>query len=282
MHDRDMHALDMHDLDMTDPDRHARRTRDRDPRVHDRHDRLAAWIAAASRAVPGLDGTVVPGGAAAPAWSEAGAMDIAPMYRHLSAQHLEAGAHYWALRSWGLHVWQPVYLGVIAVHLCRCSADLSHVSQHVEQGAIRGFRVGTHVPAMAAEPDGLARTAAQLANGWRQLFAQWRAIGPLPLKSAGRLLADCVLGALTAVQRQRADWDEAVMHVTADHWLHALGLGGESGFLPYRDTDGAARLAVAPRVCCLHYRRAGAEPCDTCPRRPLAERMARLACRGGP
>lgn len=272
-----MHDREMHDRQLPTPG-----TRDRDARERGRHDRLAALIATASRAVPGLDGTVAPGGAAAPAWSAVGATDIAPLYRHLSVQHPEAGAHYWALRSWGLHVWQPVYLGVIAVHLCRCSADLSRVSQHVQHGAIRGFRVGVHVPAMAAEPDGMARTAGQLACGWRRLFAQWRDIGPLPLKSAGRLLADCVLGALTAVQRQRADWDEAVMHVTAEHWLHALGLSGESGFLSYRDTDGAARLAVAPRVCCLHYRRAGAEACDTCPRRPLAERMARLACRGGP
>lgn len=241
--------------------------------------RLPALIATASRAVPGLDGTV---GDTGIAWSEAAAAEIAPMYHHLASQHPEAGAHYWALRSWGLHVWQPVYFGVIAAHLCQCSADLSRLSQRVEHGDITGFRVAAHVPDAGSEHGSLARTAAQLANGWRRLFAQWSEIGPLPLKSARRLLADCVLGALLAVQRQRADWDDAIVRTASEHWLHALGLAGESGFLAYRDRNGATRLALARKVCCLHYRRTDGEFCETCPRQSLSERLARLACRGGP
>lgn len=241
-------------------------------------DRLDMLLATAARVVPGLDGTIGDGRA----WSLARAEDIVPMVRHLGALHPEAGAHYWALRAWGLHIWQPIYVGVIGTHLCRSAADLSALSQRVEAGCISGFRLVPHAPAHDSEEGSLARTARQLSEGWTRLFTEWRDVGPLPLKAAQRLLADCVLGALLAVQRHRSDWDESRMHAAGRHWLDALDLAGESGFLTYHDQAGAARMALARKGCCLHYRRSDGEMCVTCPRQKLPERLARLAARDGP
>lgn len=254
-------------------------------------DRLRTLLATAARVVPGLDGTIGEidetdetdeGGRRRRAWNEARAEDIAPMVRHLGAHHPEAGAHYWALRAWGVHIWQPVYLGVVGVHCCGCAPDLSALSQRTEAGGIHGFRIAPHTPRLGAEDDGLRRVARQIAEGWTRLHAQWRDVGPLPVKAAGRLLADCVLGALLCVQRDRSDWDAPRMHALGQRWLEAIGLGGECGFLAFHDGGGAERLALARKGCCLHYRRADGEMCATCPRQRLSERLVRLAARDGP
>lgn len=255
-------------------------------------DRLQTLLATAARVVPGLDGTIGTigeidgiddgGGRGGRAWSEARAEDIAPMVRHLGTHVPEAGAHYWSLRAWGLHIWQPVYLGIVGVHCCACAPDLSALSQRTEAGGIHGFRIAPHTPRLGAEDDGLRGVARQIAEGWTRLHAQWRDVGPLPVKAAGRLLADCVLGALLCVQRERTDWDAPRMHALGQRWLEAIGLGGECGFLAYRDGSGAERLALARKGCCLHYRRTDGEMCATCPRQRVPERLARLAARDGP
>ncbi|WP_454766870.1 siderophore ferric iron reductase [Cupriavidus campinensis] len=240
--------------------------------------RLHALLATAARVVSGLDGTIGDGRA----WSDARAEDIAPMVRHLRTHHPEAGAHYWALRAWGLHIWQPVYLVVVGLHLCRCTPDLAALSQRTEADGIRGFRIAMHVPRTDGEDSGLLRAARQLAEGWTRLYVQWRDVGPLPVKSARRLLADCVLGALLCVHGQRADWDAARMQALGQRWLDAMDLAGECGFLAFRDRSGGARLALARKGCCLHYRRADGGMCDTCPRQRIAERLARISARDGP
>ncbi len=240
-------------------------------------DRLAELLATAARVVPGLDGSLAPDAPGMLPWCDARPEDIAPLYQHLAASFPEAGAHYWALRCWGLHIWQPIYLAVIGTHLCQCSPGLSLVSQRVECGAIRGFRIAPHAPTPGSEASGMAVCAAQLAAGCASLLSRWSEIGPLPAKSARRLLADCVLGALLAVRRQRADWSHAWTQTIGGQWLDALGLAGESGYLAYQDRAGSACLALSRKVCCLHYRRRDGDMCDTCPRLRVQERQARLA-----
>ena len=40
-------------------------------------------------------------------------------------RHPEAGPHYLALRCWGLLIWQPIYLGMIAAHRSAIAPDLA-------------------------------------------------------------------------------------------------------------------------------------------------------------
>lgn len=237
---------------------------------------LAELLETAARVVPGLDGRL-DASPAAGAWCDAGARDVQPLSQRLARLFPEAGPHYWALRCWGLHIWQPIYLGVIAVHVCGCSPRLDALSQTVRDGRIHGFTIAPHAVRREDEDASLASGAAQLAAGCARLLTVWRDVGPLPQKAAGRLQADCVLGALLAVRRHRPDWDNDHAAAIGQQWLAAMGLAGESGFLRYPDADGVAQLALARKVCCLHYRRIEGEMCDTCPRLRLPERVARLS-----
>jgi siderophore ferric iron reductase len=237
---------------------------------------LAELLETAARVVPGLDGQLDAGTATA-AWCDADAQGVLPLARELARLFPEAGPHYWALRCWGLHIWQPIYLGVIAAHVCGCGPKLDALSQTVRGGQISGFTIGAHAVCRESEDACLASGAAQLAAGCARLFQVWREVGPLHPKAAGRLQADCVLGAVLAVRRHRPDWDNEHAIAVGQQWLAAMGLAGESGFLRYPDADGIARLALARKVCCLHYRRSEGEMCDTCPRLRVPERIARLS-----
>ncbi|WIW00756.1 hypothetical protein PPH40_016640 [Achromobacter ruhlandii] len=88
------------------------------------HD-LDDLLALTGRLVPGLSGQV----AAAP-WpgirpGADNAQAIARLRDVWGQRYPEAGPHYLALRCWGLLIWQPVYLSVIAAHRSEIVPDLS-------------------------------------------------------------------------------------------------------------------------------------------------------------
>ncbi|MFE8644660.1 siderophore ferric iron reductase [Sphingomonas sp. NCPPB 2930] len=237
---------------------------------------LLALLATAARAVPGLDGRP---GRCAVAWCDAPAHEVAVLAEHLTRAHPEAGPHYWSLRCWGLCIWQAIYLSVVGVHLCGRSPRLSALAQTVEDGRIRGFTLAPHPLPRQDEDRALASGAEQIGQGCARLLSGWCAVGPLAPKAAGRLQADCVLGAVLAMRRHRRDWSAARTAALGQQWLAAMGLAGECGLLAFTDAAGAPQLALARKGCCLHYRRAGAEMCATCPRMRVDERLARLgAC----
>ncbi|HKX40507.1 MAG TPA: (2Fe-2S)-binding protein, partial [Burkholderiaceae bacterium] len=125
----------------------------------------------------------------------------------------------------------------------------------------------------------LHASARQLAAGIAGLLPRWQAHAPLHAKAARRTCADCTLAALLAVQRWHR-WPTGRARELATQWLAALGLSGESGFFAYRTSAGDEALALAHQVCCLHFRRRDGSRCSTCPKRPLAERIACLRADG--
>ena len=70
-------------------------------------------------------------------------------------RHPEAGPHYLALRCWGLLIWQPIYLGMIAAHRSAIAPDLGRLDQPVVNGFICGYSIGRH-----------DRCAAACGNAW--------------------------------------------------------------------------------------------------------------------
>ena len=241
---------------------------------------LARVLALASRVVPGLRGEL--GGALLRDALRHGdaAADGAPalqaLCRHWAAAHPEAGAHHLALRCWGLAIWQPVYLCVIAVHLDSCTPRLAGLAQPVVDGFPRGFRLPDHTPFsgdLSTRMDAAATELRVLCDATRAALTPLVALHP---RAADRLQAECVLGALLQVHRHAPAWrDDEVIALGAD-WLARLGLTGGCGFFAYRARDGTPALALDRQVCCHHFRRQGGEKCSTCPKLPLDTRIARL------
>jgi siderophore ferric iron reductase len=233
---------------------------------------LHALVAEAARVVPGLEGRVVAAGTAPP-WHADTA--LAAVQRFWASSHPEAGPHYAALRGWGLLVWQPIYVAVIAAHLGDAQPDLDCLSIVVNDGVVDGYRLGAHAPQCSGEGGRMRAAAQQLTTGITQLLPAWQAHAPLHAKAARRTCADCALAALLAVRREQR-WSTARTRELGAQWLDALGLAGESGFFAYRTPAGTEALALAHKVCCLHFRRRDGERCSTCPKRPLDERIVCL------
>lgn len=243
---------------------------------------LARVLQMARGIVPTLQG--VQGGAPPPgalrhdhvAPSRPGALRALCM--HWARSYPEAGAHYVALRCWGLVIWQPVYLCVMAAHLDTHVPRLAGLVQPVVNGFPCGVQLPVHAPMKGETLLPRMRLAATELNGLCESMR--RSLAPLVAlhaRAADRLQAECVLGALLLVHRSAPgllDADEVV--AVGEQWLALLGIAGGCGFFAYRTRDGTSALALDRRVCCHHFRRHDGEKCSTCPKLPIDQRIARL------
>jgi len=236
---------------------------------------LAASIAPALR---GEQGGAAPPGALRYDGSAAAAAPLQALCRHWAEAYPEAGAHYVALRCWGLAIWQPIYLGVIAAHLDSHVPVLAGLTQPVLDGFPSGFQLPVHAPTKATS---LASRMRLAAGELRSLCDATRAalmpLVALHARAADRLQAECVLGALLLVHRSSPGlFDEAKVAAIGEKWLAQLGIAGGCGMFAYRARDGTPALALDRKVCCHYFRRHDGEKCSTCPKLPLDKRIARL------
>lgn len=240
---------------------------------------LARVWAAAQRVLPSLRGEQA-GAAPADALRLGDDDVLRALCDHWARACPEAGAHYLALRCWGLAIWQPIYLCVIAVHLDAPVPKLSGLAQPVKNGFPSGLRLPAHVPV-----EGTFAARREVAATELRAFcaAMRRALKPmvsLPDRAADRLQAECVLGALMAV-RPHVPLSDADLVAAGEDWLAHLGISGGCGFFAYRARDGTPALALDRKVCCHHFRRHDGEKCSTCPKLSLDARIARLVAEAG-
>ena len=236
---------------------------------------LAAGLAPALR---GEQGGAPQSGALRYDGSAAAAAPLQALCRHWAEAYPEAGAHYVALRCWGLAIWQPIYLGVIAAHLDSHVPVLAGLTQPVLDGFPSGFQLPVHAPTKATS---LASRMRLAAGELRSLCDATRAalmpLVALHARAADRLQAECVLGALLLVHRSSPGlFDEAKVAAIGEKWLAQLGIAGGCGMFAYRARDGTPALALDRKVCCHYFRRHDGEKCSTCPKLPLDKRIARL------
>ncbi|MDR7151664.1 siderophore ferric iron reductase [Hydrogenophaga palleronii] len=229
--------------------------------------------------MPALHGSIHRGASADQAAS------AAQLVTALQGQYPEAGRAYWALRAWGLLVWQPAYASVIAAELAEGVLPLAGLQLDVDtaEADVSGFAVaaGHFIPCTAGPRR--QQAARQLQPVTNALLRAVQAHLPLHPKAARRLLADCVLAALLRIQRWTRHtgypglrFSNAALIATGADWLGLLGAGGDSGYLVFDAGGGTPQLALDRRVCCLDDRRHGGSLCDTCPRLARAERLRRL------
>lgn len=241
----------------------------------------------AASVVPGLRGVVADCASGLPPCTEETAhlrparcdgnrAALETLLTHWMAAYPEAGRAYWSLRCWGILIWQPIYLGVIAVHTAQRALSLTHVEQPIENGWTREVQLPDHAPAQG-DPAALIDLAArEIAACCAQIFDELSRIIRLNAHAASGMQADCVLAALLALRPTRPDWNQAHVEALGEHWLTALALAGRSSFFAYPRSDGSSALALDRQTCCYHYRRHDGELCSTCPRLEKRERIARL------
>jgi siderophore ferric iron reductase len=238
--------------------------------------RLAAGLAPALRGKQG--DAPLPGALRYGEEVAAGTGPLRALCRHWAEAYPEAGAHYVALRCWGLAIWQPVYLCVIAAHLDTHVPRLAGLAQPVVDGFPSGFQLPSHAPIKAATLASRLRNAAGELRGLCQSTrAALMPLVALHARAADRLQAECVLAALLLVHRNRPGLlADAEVTALGEEWLGQLGIPGGCGFFAYRARDGTPALALDRKVCCHYFRRHDGEKCSTCPKHPLDKRIARL------
>lgn len=237
--------------------------------------KLAAGIAPALR---GEQGDAPLPGALRHDGSAAATAPLQALCRHWALSYPEAGAHYVALRCWGLAIWQPVYLSVIAVHLDSHVPALAGLAQPVVDGFPSGFQLPVHAPIKAVSLASRMRLAAGELRGLCDATrAALMPLVALHARAADRLQAECVLGALLLVHRSSPGlFEDARVAALGEAWLAQLGIAGGCGMFAYRARDGTPALALDRKVCCHYFRRHDGEKCSTCPKLPLDKRIARL------
>ncbi len=242
---------------------------------------LARVLKLAARLAPALRGeqgdAPLPGALRHGDGAVCGTSALQALCRHWADAYPEAGAHYVALRCWGLAIWQPIYLCVIAAHLDTNVPRLAGLAQPVVDGFPSGFQLPMHTPLKAAALPSRIRLAADelriLCDSTRRALMPMVA---LHARAADRLQAECVLGALLLVHRSMPGLGDAEVRAIGEDWLLQLGIAGGCGFFAYRARDGTPALALDRKVCCHYFRRHDGEKCSTCPKLPLDKRIARL------
>jgi siderophore ferric iron reductase len=200
---------------------------------------------------------------------------VAELYRYWQQQHPEAGRHYWAVRSWTLLIWQPIYLSVLAVHLRGQAPSLRRMGQSLKSGFVGGFCLPAHAPQQGHTQELIRFAAGQVHELVETQLDEFKQVADIYPKLARLLAADCAGAALLLAQRQLKHSNSQLLDLE-QHWLDALQLAPRSCLEGLIACDGGEHLSLLRRACCQDFRRADGELCSSCPKLKPAERLARL------
>ena len=238
---------------------------------------LTQLLNAANQVIPRLQGRV---GDAQQEHLRCGSPDnpqrLERLYHYWQQQHPEAGRHYWAVRSWTLLIWQPIYLSVLAVHLQGRAPALAQMGQLLnDSGFVGGFCLPAHSPQRGAVPELIRFAATQVQTVVEAQLDEFNQVASIYPKLARLLAADCAGAALLLAQRQLKHSNNQLRDL--EHtWLDALQLTSRSCLEGLIASDGDEHLSLLRRACCQDFRCADGELCDSCPKLKPAERLARL------
>lgn len=237
---------------------------------------LARLIATANKALPRMSGRV---GAARSGQLVNGCATnpfrIAALHAHWASAHPEAGPHYWAIHTWSLVIWQPIYLSLLAVHLSHQVPSLANMGQTVSEGQVGGFCLPPHRPRQGRQADLIGFAAEQLGQFVDRQLGDFNSVCQIYPKMARLLAADCARAALLWVDRCQPMGNAQVRDLEG-HWMEALTFSPGSSLIEVQTDDGRQRLALGRKVCCQHFRRADGDFCSTCPKLKQEERCRRL------
>ena len=177
----------------------------------------------------------------------------------------EAGLPYWRVRTWGLLLWQPLYIAVLSVYQVQAIPNLSRLIQRQQGNFTLGYQLPNNTiwQTYSSTDEAIAAVALQL----KTLFEHYaqsleqHTFARRPLLNA--LLADQVITTLerfapTLAPDQSSQW----LYREGKRWCEAMGLTLPKNAERLLQDDSAYQR----KSCCLVFRcKAGVE-CANCPR----------------
>jgi iron complex transport system ATP-binding protein len=227
---------------------------------------LDGLFATARSHVASLSGEI---GAPEPGWVDPGRDNRAALCRlhdGLAGAFPEACSAYWVVRSWTMLTWQPVILGIVAVHSEAMVPRLDEMSQRVGESQVAGFRLPTAVVERGDTQSMIAKAGTQIRILSDMLLADLNRVARMKEQIAYRLLADRVLGSLILLRTATPGLDDATLLAHGDCWLSTMSLEGMSALGHATPGGDRKHLVLKRRACCLDYLRCGADLCDSCPK----------------
>ncbi|MFU2510631.1 siderophore ferric iron reductase [Pseudoalteromonas sp. ASV78] len=205
---------------------------------------------------------------------ESSAALIKQLHQHWQQQYPEAGRSYWAIKSWGMLYWQPLYLAVISVHELTMSFSLQPMQQHYQQGVIAGLQLPTiKAQHHHSQQQAITNMAAHLKRYVVKLLTDLNLVARLNERLAMSLLADTLLAILLLHAKRRSNFDIQAM---AAYWLNALEITEAGEFTVFACCSKAPCLALTRKTCCLHYQIGDVAKCANCPKQPQQIKVQRM------
>ena len=199
---------------------------------------------------------------------------IRELVASLRHHYPEAGRHYWSVRAWGLLIWQPVLLAVLASEVISKRLNLMCLGQRREGTMVAGMVLERGL--LPAGNDSRDEAASHLRRVCDSVLDELGEVVRINPVLARRLLADRILATLLRIRPLLADDSPAYTCRLAVQWLKASGLEEASALMEIELPARNVGLALDRKGCCQHYRRTDGALCKTCPRQPMALRIKRL------
>lgn len=197
---------------------------------------------------------------------------VARLHQYWQQQYPAAGRSYWAIKSWGMLYWQPLYLAVISVHELTMSFSLQPMQQHYQQGVIAGLQLPTiKAQHHHSQQQAITNMAAHLKCYVVKLLTDLNLVARLNERLAMFLLADTLLAILLIHAQRKPQFNIQEM---AAHWLQALEISEAGEFI--RLSTCSDSLALARKTCCLHYQIGNVAKCANCPKQPQQLKVQRM------
>lgn len=184
----------------------------------------------------------------------------------IAVQTPEAGMPYWRVRTWGLLLWQPLYIAVLCVHQVKAVPNtLNQLVQRQQGNFTLGYRLPDHtIWQTYTTPQAAVEAVALQLNVLVEHYAQsleQQTFARRPLLNA--LFADQIITTLerfapTLAPEKSSQW----LYQEGKRWCDAIGvsLPKNAEWLLQDDSP------YQRKSCCLVFRCNNSVECANCPR----------------
>lgn len=209
--------------------------------------------------LPALSGEVRP---SENGLGDTSAHEMAKIFNGLAQTYPEAQQIYWGCRSWQLWMWQPVFVGVWAASLKGVSVNFDGFGHQMNDVFTGKYSLPEQLLPVQDTAQSIFQTASHLKIWLLRQLAVIRVHYQMSEKLAAYFLGDAVLKALSVAHRLGL-LNAAQIPELEQTWQTALNLRCK-GRLVWQEAENG--FLVELTSCCQHFRRAGAEYCEGCPK----------------
>ena len=197
------------------------------------------------------------------------------LHQRLAASYPGAGVPFYAVRLWTNLIWQPAYLGVIAVHLHGALPELGTIAQAPNGIYVSDYRLRPGPQYRDATEAMIGKAGQDLRRFAERVLAEINTFIPLKCRPALYLLAERMLSLMVRLRHFQPSLSLQEQLGFTTLWLEAMGLTGYGDLEVTRLPDGRDIAIVARKGCCLDYLITPDRLCASCPKQSKALRVMR-------